>query len=158
MLWKTAVEDRFPKRKRPPHYPAFDRDDAPVIHFVTVCAKDRRPLLASAGVHCAIVAAWKAADAFKVGRYVILPDHIHLFCAPTNVRPDYMKSWVRYWKSLTTRALDSVGEDQLWQRDFLDSQLRREESYDGKGICALEPSSSRTRKVHHGVALLGGNS
>jgi len=126
------VEDRFPKRKRPPHYAAFDRDEASAIHFVTVCTKDRRPLLASPEAHSAIIAAWKTAGAFKVGRYVILPDHVHLFCSPVDVRPDYMKSWVRYWKSLATRALEVASEGQLWQRDFWDTQLRREESYDAK--------------------------
>jgi len=43
-----------------------------------------------------------------------------------------MKPWVRYWKSLTTRNLASVGEGELWQRDFWDTQLRGEESYDAK--------------------------
>jgi putative transposase len=61
-----------------------------------------------------------------------MPDHVHLFCEPLNVRTDYMKSWIRYWKSLTTRRLVSVREGQLWQRDFWDSQLRREENYHEK--------------------------
>ena len=139
------MEDRFPKRKRPPHYPAYDRNDAPAVHFVTVCTKNRRPLLATTAAHNAILDAWKAADAFKVGRYVILPDHIHLFCAPVDVRPDYMKSWVRYWKSLATRALNTEEEGQLWQRDFWDSQLRREESYDEKWEYV------RSNPVRHGL-------
>jgi putative transposase len=126
------MEDRFPKRSRPPHHPAFDQNNAPVIHFVTVCTKDRRPLLGSAEAHRAIVDAWKVADRSKVGRYVILPDHVHFFCAPVQVRADYLKPWVRYWKSLTTRSMASVAEGELWQRDFWDTQLRREESYDAK--------------------------
>ncbi len=140
------MEERFPKRKCPPHYPAFDKDGAPVLHFVTVCTKDRRSLLASAAAHRALVDAWKAADAFKVGRYVILPDHVHLFCVPVKVRGDYMEPWVRYWKSLTTRGLKSVHEGQLWQRDFWDSQLRREESYDKKWEYV------RLNPVRHGLA------
>jgi hypothetical protein len=36
---EARVEERFPKRKRLPHYPAFDRSDSPVIHFVTVARK-----------------------------------------------------------------------------------------------------------------------
>ncbi|HEX4140442.1 MAG TPA: transposase [Candidatus Methylacidiphilales bacterium] len=129
---QTNVEDRFPKRKHPPHYSPLDRDGSRAIHFVTVCTKDRRSTLATPAAHTALVDAWNAADAFKVGRYVILPDHVHLFCTAANARPDYMKSWVRYWKSLTTRALDSAREGQFWQRDFWDAQLRREESYDAK--------------------------
>jgi putative transposase len=139
------MEERFPKRKHPVHYPAFDRAQAPVVHFVTVCTKDRRPLLASAEVHDAIVTAWTTADAFKVGAYVILPDHVHLFCAPSRIREGYLEAWVRYWKSLATRKLKSVREGQLWQRDFWDCQLRREDSYDEKWEYV------RSNPVRHGL-------
>jgi putative transposase len=51
----------------------------PVIIFVTTCTAKRRQILASASAHEAIVTAWSAASTWLVGRYVITPDHIHLF-------------------------------------------------------------------------------
>ncbi len=68
-----------------------------------------------------------AADQWRVGRYVIMPDHIHLFCAPTADAVS-LQNWMAYWRSLTTRALGEA-KGALWQREFWDRQLRRQESY-----------------------------
>jgi hypothetical protein len=48
-------------------------------HFVslTVCTKDRKRILASADLADAIVRAWNAARSWRVGRYIIMPDHNH---------------------------------------------------------------------------------
>jgi hypothetical protein len=29
-----------------------------------------------------LVKAWEPTDHWKVGKYVVLPDHLHLFCSP----------------------------------------------------------------------------
>ena len=52
------------------------------LYFVTFCTHDRRACLASHEVHAAFVLfAQCAADklGIAVGRYVIMPDHVHLF-------------------------------------------------------------------------------
>jgi putative transposase len=123
------MENQTPQRKRLPHFPGIDRHNHPIIHFVTVCTKKRRALLASDAMHRLLLAGWSAADSFVVGRYVIMPDHIHLFCAPIQPAPDYLEPWVRYWKSLVTRNCFDLAKGQLWQRDFWDTQMRRPESY-----------------------------
>jgi hypothetical protein len=33
-----------------------------------------------------------------VGQYVIMPDHIHLFCSPGRLPVPSLKQWVEYWK------------------------------------------------------------
>jgi len=73
-----------------------------------------------------------AADSFLVGRYVIMPDHIHLFCAPAQSLPGYLKAWVRYWKSFVSNHWPGGKEGQVWQRDFWDTQMRHGESYGNK--------------------------
>jgi putative transposase len=139
------MENRLPKRKLPPHFPGIDRHNEAVIHFVTVCTKDRRALLASELMHQILLEAWTAADSFLVGRYVLMPDHIHLFCAPVNPGPEYMEPWIRYWKSLATRRLPNVEKGQLWQRDFWDTQIRRGENY------ASQWDYVRFNPVRHGL-------
>jgi putative transposase len=125
----TFVDNQLPKRRRPTHHPGVDRHNQPIIHFITVCTKDRRPVLASILMHEILRKAWEAADAFMVGRYVIMPDHLHLFCSPVQTGPHYLQPWIRYWKSLATRRLPNVGKAQLWQRDFWDTQMRNAENY-----------------------------
>jgi REP element-mobilizing transposase RayT len=53
-----------------------------VIIFLTVCAEKRKPILANDDAAGVILEAWRDADHWLVGRYIIVPDHIHLFCAP----------------------------------------------------------------------------
>jgi REP element-mobilizing transposase RayT len=66
--------------KRPPR---LDRVfDASPLYFVTFCTHQRRALLARDDVHAAFILFAKRAERdFKVavGRYVIMPDHVHLF-------------------------------------------------------------------------------
>ena len=45
---------------------------------------------------------WREAGKWTVGRYVLMPDHAHPFCAPHDV--DFpLDAWVRFWKGQFTR-------------------------------------------------------
>src|SRR5437870_5293667 len=54
----------------------------PTIVFLTVCTKDRRPWLATDETHDLLREVWIASAAWLVGRYVVMPDHVHLFARP----------------------------------------------------------------------------
>jgi REP element-mobilizing transposase RayT len=41
-------------------------------------------------------------------------------------------SWVRYWKSLASRRWPVPGQQPIWQRDFWDTELRNDDSYEAK--------------------------
>ena len=126
------------KRRFPAHQPAVETFNRSVIIFLTVCAAQRNPIFAEERVHNILLNAWKSADQWCVGRYVIMPDHIHLFCSPAVREYPALKEWVRYWKSLTARLLVEFGAGgtapsrTIWQRDFWDTQLRTHESYSEK--------------------------
>ena len=86
----------FPQRANPE--PGVHRyDDNPTIAFLTVCTVQRRHGLANDSVHDALVEAWRAGDSWLVGEYVIMPDHIHLFCAPQTFDIS-LEKWISYWK------------------------------------------------------------
>jgi len=118
------------RRRRPVHHPPLPRDGRPIIVFLTVCTAGRRPMLARPAVHDALLHAWSAASAWRVGRYVVLPDHLHLFCAPDRAVP--LATWVRYWKTLVSQRWPWPAEHPIWQRDSWDTQLRSGESYEAK--------------------------
>jgi len=69
-------------RKHPVHLPPREQFSTPVIVFVTICTKNRKPILANTDAYALLRDAWIAADSWLVGRYVVMPDHMHLFCAP----------------------------------------------------------------------------
>lgn len=96
--------------------------------MLTVCTKNRSPILTNGPYHHLLVAAWSDATHWLVGRYVIMPDHIHLFCAPGVMPPRPLGNWVRFWKASICKTIKAA-EGTLWQTDFWDTQLRQHESY-----------------------------
>lgn len=115
----------LPVRKHPARG-VFISTGNPTIVFLTVCTKDRHPWLAQRHVHDALVQVWHQATAWLVGRYVLMPDHLHLFCAPGDMAVP-LNTWVAYWKRQFSRLhLPGTG---AWQRDCWDTRLRRGESY-----------------------------
>jgi putative transposase len=132
----------LPERKRPVHWLPVERQNRSIIVFLTVCTKDRRPLLANQQMHAALRHAWAAAGHWRVGRYVVLPDHLHLFCAPGAWPPPPMKPWIIFWKRLVARETGLAG---IWQEGFWDTQLRHHESYGAKWEYV------RSNPVRHGL-------
>lgn len=117
--------NNFLVRGRPVHQPVHSPDNRSIIIFLTVCTKDRRPTLASAEMQHALRTAWNSATHWMVGRYVIMPDHIHLFCTPGTYPPTPLANWVSYWKRLVVFSQAAS----CWQKNFWDTQLRHHESY-----------------------------
>lgn len=104
------------------------------LYFVTFCTHERQQFLAKDEVHTAFVLfAKRAEDNFNVavGRYVIMPDHIHLF-----VRGDYnfrLGPWIGALKQALARAATlSRAKGQIWEEGFFDHVLRSNESYSQK--------------------------
>jgi len=117
-----------PQRKHPTHgvEPTIFK---PTIVFVTVCTKDRRPWLANAAVHDLLRSVWLDARAWRVGRYVIMPDHLHFFTSPGE--PDLpLENWIRFWKSQLSKRYKE--QRCRWQTDHWDQRLRSGENYDEK--------------------------
>jgi len=113
-------------RKRPTHGVLVSLRH-PTIVLVTVCTKNREPWLANEKVHRLLRDIWTEATGWLVGRYVLMPDHLHLFAAPGETDFD-LGNWVRYWKSLFTKRYGNPNH--RWQTDYWDRRLRFWESYD----------------------------
>lgn len=118
----------FPERGRPIHHSLVESSGCASIIFLTVGTQARQPLLAPPEMHAARRDAWSRAGHWRVGRCVILPDHIHPFCAPGLLPPTPLGFWVAYWKRLVAFA---VGRS-IWQMNFWDTQLRQRDSYSAK--------------------------
>jgi REP element-mobilizing transposase RayT len=54
------------------------------IYFITTCTQCRRQVLAVEPIHAILREVWANAEklyGWYVGRYVVMPDHVHFFCA-----------------------------------------------------------------------------
>ena len=103
---------------KPPRLEQVFQKYDPPVYFVTLCTNSRRQLLANDAVHSAVVESGCEAvrRGIALGRYVILPDHIHLFVAGDD---DFdLGIWVRGLKRVVAAAV-SGGRGGLWQRGFL---------------------------------------
>lgn len=101
----------------------------PTIVFLTVCAEDRKPWLADPVVHGHLRAAWQSAQAWLVGYYLLMPDHLHLFCAPHDASFT-LEKWVTFWERQFRRL--HKDPNARWQPHPFHHRLRREESYGDK--------------------------
>ena len=124
--------DVEPGRRHPVHMPVVDRFNRPIIIFLTICSKDRKNIFARGDAAGAIVGGCQAANSWLVGRYVIMPDHIHLFCAPNRLPIVALDQWVKYAKNIASRHWPRPEEHPVWERHFWDTQLRDGDSYDAK--------------------------
>jgi putative transposase len=114
------MESEPPKRAHPVHG-VLHVPDKPTIVFGTVCTKHRMPWLANARIHEHLANIWGESRAWAMGRYVIMPDHIHFFAAATDSTIPF-DNWVRYWKSLFRK--NHPLPDDKWQSHHWDTRLR----------------------------------
>ncbi len=88
---------------------------------------------------------WKRAETWWVGRYVLMPDHLHLFCTPSGPEAPALTAWVKYWKAMAARRWPRPEEQPIWQQGFWDRQLRGGEHYNQRW------NYVRNNPVRHGL-------
>jgi len=126
--------DPLPKRSRPNRVEShFDRAGRGAVVFVTVCTRNRKPILANDAAHRLLTTVWRKADAWHVGRYVLMPDHIHFFCSPTGKEPySDLKTWISYWKNQASKRWPIPEQKNIWQQGYWDRDLRSAQAYEAK--------------------------
>jgi len=122
-------DNKLPERGHPAHFPPVEKNNRAIVLFLTVCSKDRKKIFDSPEFHSLIRNAWAENREWAVGSYVIMPDHIHLFCSPATAYPASLKRWVMKWKSYCSRNWHDRKFGEIWQRDYWDRQLRQSDSY-----------------------------
>jgi putative transposase len=89
-------DDELPQRHNP----------APGVHInlgqsnlvlLTVTTEKRNPWLANEIAHRLLHETWSEAKAWLVGDFLLMPDHLHCFCAPHDLQFT-IETWISYWK------------------------------------------------------------
>ncbi|MBI5687456.1 MAG: transposase [Verrucomicrobia bacterium] len=132
------------------------------IYFLTACTHERQTLLANIATHDAFLQFARAAyeRGVAVGRYVLMPDHLHVFAsfAPDALAlSEWMKALkgtlAKLWREqpcsggLRPPVLDDnkfggrrppLQAGPYWQKGFFDHVIRSEESYSEKWRYVME--------------------
>ena len=124
------------KLRRPPHLKFIRVNRTRPLFFVTICTHNRKQILNNKAIHDAFCIFCKSSPQLAdvwVGRYVIMPDHIHAF-----VSAEGSSSLIR-WVSSLKRNLIKTLKDQgcempIWQQGFFDHILRDAENYGEKWL------------------------
>ena len=103
--------------------------------LLTVTTENRTPWLASHEAQQHLEQIWLQATAWLVNDYLLMPDHLHCFCAPHD--PHFqIEQWIQYWKSQFRKA---HGHPQWrFQSRGWHHRLRSDESYSEKWLYVQE--------------------
>jgi putative transposase len=128
------------------------------IYFVTCCTAGRAPILNNNQVHEAFrkFAAIGVQRDIYVGRYVLMPDHLHAFVRfgagysvgvrSLNSECSAVSSWMKSLKNALSKTLNERSfPAPHWQKGFFDHVLRSSESYHHKWLYVAE------NPVRHGL-------
>jgi putative transposase len=132
-------------RKHPSRQPTVSIGNLSIVLLVTACTHQRRRILARQEIHDLIREAWTQTPEWTVGRYVVLPDHIHLFAAENEFQGYPLGQWIGKWKAHVRRRWPYRENEPIWERSFWDHQLRNGDSYDVKWLYV------RNNPVRHGL-------
>jgi putative transposase len=109
----------------------FDSYATPLF-FVTACTLYRQPFPSMKTATDAFTSYATRAQSFNiaVGRYVIMPDHVHFFVCGD--RAFTLSEWMKGLKRGMSNASVATGNRLKWQPGFFDHLLRNDESYGQK--------------------------
>jgi len=113
----------------------FDPFDAE-IYYITTCVRYRRRVLHNDVAHRIMAEAWQdslSVHGWMVGRYVVMPDHVHFFASPVTEKAKTLSGFMGAWKHWThTQISERFLLSFKWQKEFFDHLLRSSESYGDK--------------------------
>lgn len=103
------------------------------VYFITTCVAGRKPMLATASIHSLLReewSGWRKRHGWMVGRYVVMPDHVHFFTTPIPLADTTLHQVIGKWKEWTAKRIlkQTGGSAPLWQPEFFDHLLRTEDS------------------------------
>jgi putative transposase len=112
--------------ERPPRLEQLSRCYDPPLYFITFNTHHRRKVLANAEIHERFVAFARIGETrgIAVGRYVLMPDHVHLF-VQGNLN-FVLTQRVRLLKRALSKPTPIAGPH--WQWGFFNHVIRNSES------------------------------
>jgi len=128
---QNDIDNKIKHRKQL-HLKDFDYKGSDKIFFITICTADKQNYFWDSRIVKIIkeeLEFRKIAKEIRLYCYCIMPDHLHILFSFTDSYQNSLQNWVSAFKRYTARSIrKSFGIKQLWQRNFYDHIIRKEES------------------------------
>lgn len=92
----ATPDNALPQRQHPAAGVHVNLGQSNII-LLTITTENRDPWLANETAHKLLHQTWSEATAWLVGDYLLMPDHLHCFCAPRDLHFG-IEAWIKYWK------------------------------------------------------------
>ena len=92
----ATPDNELPQRQNPASGVHLNLGRSNIV-LLTVTAEKRNPWIANETAHRLLHQTWSEATAWLVGDYLLMPDHLHCFCAPHDLHFT-IETWISYWK------------------------------------------------------------
>jgi putative transposase len=132
----VSTHNELPQRSNPASGVHLDLGRSNIV-LLTITTDKRKPWLANETAHRLLRETWKESTAWLVGDYLLMPDHLHCFCAPRDWQFT-IEAWIKYWKrefSLKKRRLAGTSASPFewkFQSGGWHHRLRNSESHSQK--------------------------
>jgi putative transposase len=121
----------YPRRKRL-HPKNFSYKGSDHIYFLTLCTQDSKNIFIDHRIAITVgdeLEYRRSKNEIKLFCFCIMPDHLHILLSLDGSYAKSLQDWVAAFKRYTSKiAKESYGISKLWQRNFYDHVVRKEES------------------------------
>lgn len=128
---KIKMTKSLPKRKSL-HLEDFDYSSKDHIFFITICSANKKTYFMNSSMAKLIIDEVNnrcIIREIKLFCYCLMPDHLHLLIRLGEKYEKNLQSWIVAFKRYTSRTFNLMfGIRQLWQTNFYDHVVRKEES------------------------------
>jgi len=121
-----------PVGRRTPAQGVLPTYDGATLLWCTVCADQRGDWCAQERVMSMLQQIWSdPANAWVVGDFLLMPDHLHFFASPKDGPWVDVERWTSFWKDRFSKRCDNPAW--RWERGLFHHRLRSERDYVDKG-------------------------
>lgn len=92
----SSENENLPQRHNPASSVHVQLGHSNIV-LLTINTENRKPWLDNETAHQLLRQTWSEATAWLVGDYLLMPDHLHLFCAPRDLNFT-IEAWIKFWK------------------------------------------------------------
>ena len=120
------------KKRKKTRLANFNYTDSGHIYFITLCTAGKNPYFKNDRIATVIIDELEHRRSMQEIRLLcccVMPDHLHVLLSLTENYHKSLQNWISSFKRFTTKVIkEQFGITALWQKNFYEHVVRKEES------------------------------